>query len=296
MSIIPPFVPAVQKFILGFRHRKGTFSAPGGGNSVPPLAPQRLAIGQVSGTGIRFSFAVDEGGGLWTWGQNDSGQLLGGKVLDGKVDAEALSPIQVGEGYKDVLFGDTCAAIKEDNSLWVWGQVDTGCVAGDLQAGDRRYGRDRYQTEPLKIMDDVEQFAMWDYALALRGDGSFWCWGGSNSLRDIFDPATGETGEYLDSPQESWQTPVELPKALLDLTAGGEEEQPEAEPLEPVSAGVDPRERGMYLEPGKPYSAEDQAKRARLPAGPFPVPCYTSRRRLPQKTTQASARTSMASM
>ncbi len=123
--------------------------------------------------------AVKTDGTLWTWGT-----CGGGELMDGYLDGEALEPVQVGEGYKDVVFGFTCAAIKEDDSLWVWGSTDSGCLGGDLKAWDRRYGDQHFQVEPVKLMDDVARvyggnprFSGPSSMAAIKQDGSLWVWG-----------------------------------------------------------------------------------------------------------------------
>lgn len=251
--------------------------------------------------------AVKTDGTLWVWGDS-----YGGQFANGKLSAQSSHPIQVGEGYRDVVFDQTCFGIKTDGSLWGWGESTYGGLNGDTGLYDQGNRETRYQTVPTKLMDQVdrvyasfvpfcvvaaiqtdgslwvwgdntpltpedtapgvmglprkagssshihtptklldgvEQLAMYEYALAIREDGTLWSWGVS-ALRDIYDPSTGAIGEYLNSPFQLWETPVELPAAFLDLSPsaqagpGPDPGMTEAVPLEITTAGVDPQDIG----------------------------------------------------
>lgn len=153
--------------------------------------------------------AVKTDGTLWTWGNCYGGQLGNGTLDDG-----SDVPIQVGEGYRDVAFGNACLAVKEDNSLWGWGDVTSGGLAGNIDIFDRRNGRDRYQTTPIKLMGDVDKAYTADgynadgylrnAAAAIKTDGSLWVWGGA---------ATGTLGISQTKPESDR---IYQPVKLLD--------------------------------------------------------------------------------
>lgn len=270
--------------------------------STPVQILEDVAAVSLSGFG---GAAVKTDGTLWVWGDSD-----GGLAANGTLSMRFDHPVQVGEGYRDVVFNYTCFGIKTDGSLWGWGEATYGGLIGDPDIYDQRVDHNRYQTVPVKLMDHVDQvyasvrrvmaalqddgslwvwgdntrdvseeptpgllgiprelgrsphphpptklldgvehLAMQKHALAIREDGTLWSWGDS-ILRDIYDPSTGIIGEYLNSPFQLWETPVELPAAFLDLSPSahaGPDPDPgmtEAVPLEITTAGVDPQDIG----------------------------------------------------
>ena len=76
--------------------------------------------------GDSHSSVIKTDGSLWTWGENDRGQLgIGNNV-------NSNTPIKVMDGVKAVSLGAAqTAAIKNDGSLWIcglnhWGQLGNG--------------------------------------------------------------------------------------------------------------------------------------------------------------------------
>ena len=81
--------------------------------------------------------------------------------------------------YKTIAAGwNHSLAIKEDGSLYVWGNNFSGAVGVGTATSTR---------VPLKIMDDIISIAAGgSFSLAVKADGSLWAWG-DNSFGQIGD-------------------------------------------------------------------------------------------------------------
>jgi len=126
-----------------------------------------------------YTMAVKKDGSLWTWGNNDYGQLGDGTKTyfyydDDEnyimIDNNKSSPVKIMDDVVQISAGISYAmAIKKDGSLWTWGNNEFG------QLGD---GTTESKLSPVKIMDDIKLVYMGNnYAMALKKDGSLWSWG-----------------------------------------------------------------------------------------------------------------------
>ncbi len=61
--------------------------------------------------------------------------------------------------------------LKEDGSVWAWGQNDIG------QLGNGTYAHSASPTQVMGLDQITQISANWDFNLALRGDGTVWFWG-----------------------------------------------------------------------------------------------------------------------
>jgi hypothetical protein len=78
--------------------------------------------------GAKFSMALDEAGGVWTWGKNDYGQLG-----QGISSVSNVHPTLVG-GLPRILSiaagsdSDSAFAIAVDGTVWAWGRNEAGTL------------------------------------------------------------------------------------------------------------------------------------------------------------------------
>ena len=115
--------------------------------------------------------ATRQDGTLWTWGNNNYGQL--------GVNYRTLrsSPVQIGTettwgGMKSAATGQYYSgAIKSDGTLWMWGRND--------QNGQLGQGNQTHYSSPVQIPG-----TSWDQIVigtntvhATRTDGTLWAWG-----------------------------------------------------------------------------------------------------------------------
>ena len=121
---------------------------------------------QVAYSDNNHAAAVKTDGTLWTWGNNDSGQLGTNNII------HRSSPVQVaGTTWKQVSCGyDHTAAIKTDGTLWAWGFNGVG------QIGDNTIIR---RSSPVQIagVDWKQVVCGEEHTLALKIDDTLWGWG-----------------------------------------------------------------------------------------------------------------------
>ena len=177
-------------------------------------------IGQVN------LYVLKKDGSLWGWGDNMYGQLgkgyssqynepndnTGYRIMDDVVSMEA--------GSVEVF------AIKEDGSLWAWGDGSHGTLGIGLKGGIQYkevfgfYSGD--VPSPAKVMDNVAAVSTNGHTLILKKDGTLWACGSNAGF------AVGDGAE-------------------LELSMWGDHSQDRLEPVK-ISLGVT---TGKYTEPSK---------------------------------------------
>ena len=158
-----------------------------------------------------YGAAIKEDGSLWMWGENTYGQLGDGTTTD------SLRPKQVLEDVKTVKLGDYyssfTAAIKENGSLWMWGNNGHG------QLGDGTKSNESLR--PKQILEDVKTVALGNlHGGAIKEDGSLWMWG-NNDYGQLGD---GTTTESLRPKQVSGMEHVKMVKLEKDHTGAIKED------------------------------------------------------------------------
>ena len=125
-------------------------------------------VAQVA-TGWAHSVALDPNGNVWTWGANDEGELGNGTTISSSV------PIKV-NGVSNVIgisAGDGSTVVLEANgTVWAWGTLRTGDLA--------HFSNYYYGPTPVQVagIDQVTLIRARDWhVLALKSDGTVWCWG-----------------------------------------------------------------------------------------------------------------------
>ena len=86
--------------------------------------------------------ALRADGTVWTWGENNNGQLGVGNITDQKCPTQVLGPDSMGF-LEDIVYvsagEDFCCAIKEDGSVWCWGSNGSGQLGYGISGGSIPY-------------------------------------------------------------------------------------------------------------------------------------------------------------
>lgn len=130
------------------------------------------------------SFAIDQDGYLWSWGECRYGELGQGESHKGESYIRSSSPTiiadHVAKFYRSRDRGEpTMYALKTDGTLWAWGYNQYGAVGN---------GTTETVSIPTKVLDHVKTFTCtacpsngafdtYTNAFALREDDSLWAWG-----------------------------------------------------------------------------------------------------------------------
>jgi len=121
--------------------------------------------------------AITEGGQLWTWGRNNSGQLGTNNLIC------RSSPVTVAGGgttWCDASAGlNFSTAVKTDGTLWTWGQGNCG------QLGNGSSGLFTVRSSPGITAGGGTNWskveASCQHSIALKTDGTLWTWGDNTS-------------------------------------------------------------------------------------------------------------------
>lgn len=142
-------------------------------------------------TGNYHTIAIKKNGTLWGWGRNGEGEAGTGSADLGIVN----TPTQIGTDTDWKIIGagyEHTLAIKNNGSLWAWGQNLEGKV-GDGTMANRINGPKQIGT----ATNWATVAAGYTHSLAVTTDGKLWAWGedhigelgnGSSGAVDILTP------------------------------------------------------------------------------------------------------------
>ena len=133
--------------------------------------------------GYYYTAAIKTDGTLWTWGDNNNGQLGDNSTAD------KITPITTflgGSNWKQVSGGGYyTAAIKTDGTLWTWGDNASGQLGNNAVT-------DRYTpvTTFLGGTNWKQVSCKTFHTAAIKTDGTLWTWG-TNGSGQIGDNTSG---------------------------------------------------------------------------------------------------------
>jgi len=156
------------------------------GTTIPLAVDSGLRFKTAAG-GLHGGAAVDMTGNVWSWGDNDQGQVGNGSVSSTQVTTPVqLTTDSAGNPFTGITalysyysgnLSEGWYAIKSDSSLWVWGQT-LGGMRGNGTAGST--STTRPVQVPLPGGRKVVKIATGDNLIVLFSDSTVWTCGGSN--------------------------------------------------------------------------------------------------------------------
>lgn len=130
-------------------------------------------------------YVLKTDGNLLGWGGNYNFESSTGStelasscaILGDGTKVSRSTPVGVMSDVKQICYGSWhMGAIKNDNSLWLWGRNACGQVGNGKTANGG-------QLSPVKVLENVKDASLGTrHTVALKNDGSVWVWGGSSYI------------------------------------------------------------------------------------------------------------------
>ena len=145
-------------------------------NSSTPVKNGSNVSRNIVAAGESYSAGILNNGTLWAWGDNNGGELGDGTNVDKKTPTQEVSK---SNNWRTVAAG--CAhtvAIKNDGTLWAWGDNDEGVLGDGTTDGKLVPTQESSKSTNWSAVTAGE-----DHTVALKSDGTLWAWGENNTAQ-----------------------------------------------------------------------------------------------------------------
>jgi alpha-tubulin suppressor-like RCC1 family protein len=149
-----------------------------------------------SATGYSQGLALRTNNTLWIWGRQGNGRTAQNQCLTGN----ASSPVQIpGTTWCKAKFGnDHGLAIRTDNTLWAWGQNDSGSLGLNTASCNT-------VSSPTQIPGSWSIVcAGYNTSMGLKTDGTLWTWGVNDAGGQLGDNTIISKSSPVQVPGATW--------------------------------------------------------------------------------------------
>lgn len=128
------------------------------------------------------SMVLGEDGRVYVWGRNDFG-LLGGTDRGPAYERQEPTPMPGLQGVTGIVaFEHGGAALRQDGTVWMWGEDMEGLLATGVLTRPGENGKPHYTPERVDGLDSVVEIAGGSkHMLARKSDGTVWSWGANKA-------------------------------------------------------------------------------------------------------------------
>jgi len=161
-------------------------------------------VARIAAGGDEFGAAVKEDGTVWAWGINFSGELgPGGGAMNFDSHPNPVQVTGLPGGILNLVAGqDFLLSLANDGTVWSWGSDSNG------QLGQGNQSSQNNTPHQIPNFNNVSALAAGiSHSVALKSDGSVWCWGdnaegqlGDASTTRRFNPVRVSGLETVSSP------------------------------------------------------------------------------------------------
>jgi len=147
-------------------------------------SPWRAGPG--NGNDVEHTVAATSDGFAWAWGSNTNGQLGNGTTTDSaypvQVKTDATHYLGATSKVVMVAAGNRASyALTEDGKVYAWGINNRTGWAMEPQPTAPMRPPSRQVPSPVADLTGIVQIAAGEWhAMALKNDGTVWCWGYNN--------------------------------------------------------------------------------------------------------------------